>query len=92
MSKIKHIITCKVQLLSQEKTISFDEQKNMFIFKYKAERCNGKANKKLIELISKKLKIPLYHIGIISGFTTTIKRVSIISDDTYLDLQKKLIT
>ena len=38
---------------------------------------NGKANKAIIELFSKKLKIPKRDIEIISGFTNSIKKILI---------------
>ena len=36
---------------------------------------NGKANKAIIELFSKTLKIPKKNIEIVSGFTNSIKRI-----------------
>ena len=40
---------------------------------------NGKANKKIIELFSKELKIPKKNIEIINGLTSSIKTLKIIN-------------
>ncbi|MEO2065259.1 MAG: DUF167 domain-containing protein [Desulfurobacteriaceae bacterium] len=49
----------------------------------------GKANKALIELLSKELKVPKSSISIVSGQTSRVKRVLIEGID-FAYLQKKL--
>jgi hypothetical protein len=50
----------------------------------------GKANKELIELLSKMLKIPKKELDILSGETTRIKRIAIQGSWTAQELYKKL--
>lgn len=50
----------------------------------------GKANKELIELVSKLLKIPKKELDIISGETTRIKRIAILGSWTQQEIYKKL--
>ena len=51
----------------------------------------GKANKKIIEIISKKLKIPKFNIKITSGFTTTIKLIEINFNNKLTEIEIKNI-
>lgn len=50
----------------------------------------GKANKELVSLLSKKLKLPQFSFLITSGMTTKNKRIKIASSDSKEEIIKKL--
>lgn len=50
----------------------------------------GKANQELIKFIAHTLKIPQYHIELISGQTTRLKKVKIFTDLSYEQFLAKL--
>lgn len=52
----------------------------------------GKANKELISLLSKKLKLPQFSFLITSGATTKNKRVKIATNDSKEEIIKKLMS
>lgn len=72
---INEIFEIKVIAKSGENKIILGE--NMIKVKITEIPENGKANKAIIELFSKKLKIPKRDIEIISGFTNSIKKILI---------------
>lgn len=81
--EIKVVPSCRKQRIVRDKN---GEVKCFLI----APPEKGKANKELIELLSKLLKIPKKELEIISGETTRIKRVSIQTCLTRQEVYKKL--
>ena len=70
-------ITCKIIANSSQEKIIFLEEEKIYKIYMRVPPVDGKANKKLIELLSNYFSVPAYKIRIISGLTTTIKIVSI---------------
>lgn len=82
-------ISCKIYLKNEKNKIELDENGILKIY-INAIREKGKANKEIIEVISKVFLIKKYNITIVSGFTTTFKIISIQTEKTKEDLLQSL--
>lgn len=86
------IIKCKVFTNSKFEKIEFEETLIIFKFYINVPREKGKANNKLIELISRKLNLKKFELEIFSGFTTTIKLIKIKKELDLNFLKEKLLS
>ena len=72
---MRMIINIKVH--SNSSAQSIEQVDNVYIVRFKATREKGKANKKLIEMLSDYFHIPKSKISIVKGLTSTRKIVEI---------------
>lgn len=86
--KLGTILYIKVKANSRQENISLitENEKNYLLIKIKAVPENGKANKELIDFLSKKFSIAKSQISIKSGEHSTIKQVLLKSNLNGLEL------
>lgn len=83
------IINIKVKPKAKESKILIDKNKEIVVHLTQVPE-NGKANKELIRILSKKLKIPQANIEIISGLSSRLKKLNIIGFLKKEDILDKL--
>lgn len=83
------IIHIKVKPKAKESKILIDKNKEIVVHLTQVPE-NGKANKELIQILSKNLKVPQANIEIISGLTSKFKRINITGFLTKEDIIEKL--
>jgi uncharacterized protein len=71
------IITVKVKTGSRSDSISYEENLGGYLVSVKARPIEGEANKAIIELLSKELKVPKSSFSLKSGQKSKIKRFEI---------------
>lgn len=77
------MMTFKVKVNTKsKKTEVIKLDKNEFIVKFNAPREKGKANEKLIEILSEYFGISKSQVKIVSGFTSSIKLVDVLLPST----------
>jgi uncharacterized protein YggU (UPF0235/DUF167 family) len=87
MNKI--ILTCKIYTRKIEEKIYRDAAGTLHIH-IKEIPEKGKANKSIIKILSKLLKIPQQQITIIGGITTTLKKILIKKEKTEDEIKKNI--
>ena len=70
----------KLRVVPNAKKVEVKEEKDFFKIKLKSKPEGGKANKELIEVLSKYFKIPKSKVKIVSGLTSHKKIVEIEKD------------
>jgi uncharacterized protein (TIGR00251 family) len=77
------IIHCIVKPQSKVDSVTVNPDNSLRI-KIKAPPVDGKANEYLIEYLSEVFNVPKKNISILSGFTSSHKRINIAVDDSYV--------
>ncbi|HEY4797985.1 MAG TPA: DUF167 domain-containing protein [Bacteroidia bacterium] len=72
--------SCIVKPKSKVDTITVNPDHSLRI-KIKAPPVDGKANEYLVEYLSEVFDVPKKNISILSGFTSSHKRINIVADD-----------
>lgn len=72
-------IKCKISTNASREKIIYCEKEDLYKIYVYVSPVDGKANKRIIELLSLHFKIPKYKIDIISGQTTTLKIIEILN-------------
>lgn len=84
------LINVKIVPNSSKNDIIIED--NSIKVKVTAQPVENKANKALVEVVAKKLKVPKTKITIVRGLTSKEKTLSIeVSDETKLDEIKKIL-
>lgn len=87
MEEKPYYINVKVQTNAKKELVSFDG--NLMICRINAPPIDGKANARLVEVISKALKIPKTKIVITKGLTSKNKTIAIFSPINVQELLDK---
>ncbi len=78
------ILSLKIKPNAKKNEIIIDDSGNIKI-KIKAPPVDGKANKELIKFLSEIFDVPKSYIEILSGETSSIKRVKVMGDENKLN-------
>jgi uncharacterized protein YggU (UPF0235/DUF167 family) len=85
-------IFCKVLAGASRQELLYDKERQVFKVVVCQPRDGGKANKAVCSYLAELLGIPKYSISIVSGLTTTIKRICIISSYDEEKLHARLLS
>ena len=75
---------CSIKPNSKVDSVSVNQDNSLRI-KIKAPPVNGKANEYLVKYLSEIFDLPRKNIRIISGFTSSHKRINIVAEESYIN-------
>lgn len=83
------ILSCKIHTRKAQEKIYYDRA-GMLQIDIKEIPEKGKANRSIIKILSKILKIPQHQISIIGGMTTTLKKILLKTEKTEETIKKNI--